>query len=128
MKNNMILSTEKLFSNIRHSPKRKYKIYHKSKLSAPIISINDIYKNEINIKHNPIFNTISHDDNPFIKTQFNQLKNCKNLCSKGFPKKTNSEKFKEIYFKKASLTNEFNFNKIKSNIGIRNRKKSQNDI
>ena len=127
MKNNMILSTKKLFSNIRHSPKRKYKICHKSKLSAPIISINE-NKNEINIMQNPIINTISHEENPFLKSQINQLKNSKTLCSKRFSKKTNNEKYKANHSKKDSLKNEFYSNKIKNNVGIRNRKKSQDDI
>ena len=123
----MILSTKKLFSKLRHSPKRKYKIYHKSKLSAPIISINE-NKNEINIMQNPIINTISHEENPFLKSQINQIKNSKTLCSKRFSKKTNSKKFKANHSKIYSLKNEFNSNKIKNNVGIRNRKESQDDI
>ena len=64
----MKLSTKKLFSTIKNSPKRKFKINHKQKLSSPYVTSNSISKNST-LKRKLFTKTNNTKENPFSKPQ-----------------------------------------------------------
>ena len=72
-----ILSTKKLFSSLKNSPKRKFKVNHTIKLSIPNVLIDNISNNiNPNLKKKLYLKTpYSNKNNPFFKTsKFNDKK------------------------------------------------------
>ena len=64
----MKLSTKKLFSTIKNTPKRKFKINHKQKLSSPYVTSNSISNNST-LKRKLFTRTNNTKENPFSKPQ-----------------------------------------------------------
>ena len=83
----MKLSTRKIFPTLKNSPKRKYKINHKPKLSSPFVTINNVSKNlNSNIKQSLItkINNVNNKNpfsNPEIITNRVKLKNIRKIKS-----------------------------------------------
>lgn len=89
----MELSTKKLFSSLKNSPKRKFKVNHTTKLSAPNMLFDKISNNiNPNLKKQ-LFLKTSHlnKNNPFYKNQ--------KMCDKK-KKKFQSTKFQSFKFQK----------------------------
>ena len=66
----MELSTKKLFSSLKNSPKRKFKVNHTIKLSVPNVLIDKLSNNiNPNLKKNLFLKTPNlNKNNPFYKT------------------------------------------------------------
>lgn len=127
----MILSTAKLFRKLKNNPKKNIKLSNKPKLSSTEVSINNKSKNK---NKNVTFNTISHNGNPFIKSQINQLKKRKTLSSKiqptykAFFKKVNNDKIQDNNINNSLLNNEPSSCEKINNVEIKNVNRSQKDL
>lgn len=128
----MKLSTKKLFSTIKNSPKKKIKINHKPKLSSPYVTSNSISKN-LTLKHKLFTKTNNTKENPFSKPQIysNRIRNKninKTLSSKN--QNYNLETLKtydDSYINNLLLTSESDSNKYDQISERRNKFLSKNE-
>lgn len=128
----MKLSTKKLFSTIKNSPKRKFKINHKQKLSSPYVTSNSISKNST-LKSKLFTKTNNTKENPFSKPQIcsNRIRNKninKILSSKN--QNLNLETLKtneDSYINNLLLTSESDSNKYEQMSERKNKFLSKNE-
>ena len=98
----MKLSTKKLFTSLKNSPKRKFKVNHKPKLSSPFVKINNTSKN---VKQSLLPKQNNPIKNPFTKPEMKpyQLRN-KNM------RQIESSKNQVFHFLTVNENNKYNDN------------------
>ena len=122
----MKLSTKKLFTSLKNSPKkRKFKVKHNPKLSSPFVSFNTLSKNlNSNIKQKLFTKTTISNENPFSKSSKVKTKKINKMMSSKNNPKINIDFFKskdlfnddESYIDNLLLTSESDSNKYEYKI------------
>ena len=98
----MKLSTKQLFTSLKNSPKRKFKVNHKQKLSSPFVKINKTSKN---LKQNLLQKQNNPIKNPFTKPEMKAYR----LRNKDM-KKIKSSKNQVFHLKTFNVNNIYNDN------------------
>ena len=98
----MKLSTKQLFTSLKNSPKRKFKVNHKQKLSSPFVKINNTSKN---LKQSLLPKQNNPIKNPFTKPEMKTYR----LRNKD-TKKIKSSKKEDFHLKTFNVNNIYNDN------------------